>query len=123
MPVEIDDDIKFETLLADKRHKELRGALNIIAQALANRNDEAVIEAIEKNADAIKDFADAIKKIPAPEVKVEASNFNSLEKIGNDILKGQGEIVAELKMKHEWSFSFHREHGYISSPIIAKQIK
>lgn len=107
------DEREFDEIVADKRHKELRTALKIIADALSQKSDEAVLAALEKNADAIKYFATAIKQ----------NNYNNLEKIGNDILKGQEDIVVELKKMHEWSFTFDRMDGYIQSPVIAKQIK
>ena len=60
MSVEIDDidDIEFERLLADKRHKEVSYLLKNIATALSKDDDKDVIAAINKQGNNIPSKGD-----------------------------------------------------------------
>lgn len=112
------DEIKFELLLADKRHREVKNTLSLIANILSQKNDEAIISALQKNGDAIKGFVEAVTNFMRSDLKDEG-----LEKTCKDILKRQEDILGELRRLKEWRFEFDRMGGYIQSPITAKQIK
>lgn len=68
MGKEIDiEDEKFETLLADKRHRELTGTIKSIATHLSNNDDKEVVNAINKQGEKIVELVEAIKGMPKPE--------------------------------------------------------
>lgn len=104
-----EDDIKFEALLADKRHKELTGTLKGLVTILSKEKpNDGIKEAIEKQSKAIEGFANAIKNIPKPEkqekpqVNVAVSNDNmisSIEKMCKEICDGQNKILKALEEK------------------------
>ena len=83
------DDIEFEELLADKRHKEINAALKGIALALNNPN--IVADAITKSTEVTKGLADAIKKMP--------DKTDALQKICDKIVASNKEILDALKNK------------------------
>lgn len=128
MPLE-NDDIEFEELLADSRHKELKKSLKDIASSLGKKDNAEVVSALEKQTSAINGFAEAIKLLPAPKVNVQQPNVNvdlsSLKEIADRILDGQNKIMVELKILNKpkkWEFEFKRNYDLIQSPITAKQV-
>lgn len=125
------DDIKFEQLLNEKRHKELINSLTIIVSELKKeKKDGAVIAAIEKQSQAINKFVEVIRTIPvpaAPEVNVEVNQaeiVSSLAKMGDLILNGLSELKGVMKKEPPsiaWDFKVIRNQaGYIES-ILAIQ--
>jgi hypothetical protein len=101
------DDIEFEELLAEKRHKELAGKLSGIATALnkPEKEDKAVADAIKESARASQAVADAIKNIPqpkTPDVKVQISQqeiVTSLEGICKRIEDSNKAVVEAMGKK------------------------
>lgn len=96
------DDIEFDELLADKRHRELSGALKGIATLLSKPNDTGISEALNKNAEATKGLIQAVKDIPKPEkpeVNVEISQqeiVTSLKAICKEICDSNDKVIEAL---------------------------
>lgn len=118
------EDIKFEKLLEDRRFRELKAVLKVIA----DKDNKDVINAIQDSKELVEKFAEAIKKLPAPEVTVELSN---LEKAASQISIQQKEVILLLKevisqqnIKKEWEFTIVRSNpSDLIKTVIAKQIK
>ncbi len=97
------EDEKFESLLADKRHKELTGALKGIATHLSKDNDKAVVEAINGQADKIGELVKAIQDMPKPEkanvnVELNPKEFvTSVQKICEDIVASNNKVIEALE--------------------------
>ena len=133
MPLEEEEeDIKFEKLLADKRHKELANGLKAITASLTQTNNKVIADAITKQGNQVEGFAkgiseiaNAIKLLPAPKVEVSLTELTaSIKKMSEDILKCQNEILDELKLlniQKEWDFKVVRNYGNIEK-VIATQV-
>ena len=87
------DDIEFDELLADKRHKEITGRLGKLADALnkPEKEDKAVADGLKEAARASQAIAQAIRDIPKPEspdvnVQFDHKSFvTSMDKIADRI--------------------------------------
>jgi hypothetical protein len=96
------DDIEFNELLADKRHKELAGTLKGIASLLNQPKDNSIAEVLKQNMEATKGLVNVVKNLPKPEVNVEVNNekiVTSLEAICNKIVASNNEVLDALKSK------------------------
>jgi len=100
---DIEDD-DFEALLADKRHKELSGTLKTIAMSLSKeKDDKAVVDAINGQGEKVAALVKAIENIPKPEkpeVNVELNQdkvISSLREICTDIVASNKEVIAALE--------------------------
>ena len=79
------EDIKFEQLLKEKHHKELKTILEIIAKKDNNNNNKEILLAIEKQ-------INAIKNLPAPKVIIEQNQvIETLKKIATE--KKEWELI------------------------------
>ena len=133
MPLEDEEDIKFEKLLEDKRHRELVKILNAIPKTAPD--NKGIADAITKQGNQVEGFAkgiseiaNAIKLLPAPKVEmslVEVSN--SIKKMGEDLMKQQTLILEQLKILNipkEWEHKVIKNYGsidkVISTPVINK---
>ena len=85
------EDIRFERLLADKRHKELTSVLKTIKESFSNKAEEAISLAIDKQSEVIKGFVKAVKSLPEPKVNVTVDN-SEIE----IAIKQLGESIAEM---------------------------
>ena len=107
MSLEIDDieDIEFERLLADKRHKEVSYLLKNIATALSKDDDKDVIAAINKQGNNFGELIKAIKSIPQtelPEVNVTLNPkefVSSINKICEDIIASNDKVIETLNKR------------------------
>ncbi len=119
---------KLKALVEEKRHDDILAAL----KAIAEKDDNGLLDAINSQADKIVDFVEAIKNIPTPNVEVETNQdkvVHSLEQLAQQILVGQEQILLTInaliientKLK-EWDFIVHKEFGRISK-VTAKQLK
>jgi chromosome segregation ATPase len=95
---------KRSLVLAEKRHNEIKAALKAIEESFKNDNkqDEGVKNEIKGLSGKIEQFADAIKKLPAPAVKVDVNNdkmVTSVSQMCKDICAGQDEILKALNNK------------------------
>jgi len=107
MSKELDiEDEKFETLLADRRHKELTGTLKTIATHLSSKDGKEVVDAINKQGEKIGELVKAIKEIPQPEkpenpqVNVEVNQdkvISSLQQICEDIVASNNKVIEALE--------------------------
>lgn len=99
------EDEKFETLLADKRHKELTVTLKAIAANLLNNSDKEVVNAINGQGDKIGDLVKAIQAIPKPEkpqVNVDVNQdkvISSLQQICTDIVDSNNKVIEALEKR------------------------
>jgi len=106
---------KFKALVAEKRHKQLMDKFDKMLNALnkeeKNDDGEKIVNAIDKQGEAIKEFAEALKSLgkqEAQEVKVETNQeqvVSSVEQLGINILQGLKELKEEMmkpKEKSEW---------------------
>lgn len=128
------DDIEFESLLSDKRHKELKNALKSILVAVSKSDDSGIKEALLKHSDEIKSLGINISKSISNIPKTENNNdeviksVTSLENKIKSLLSIDEEILGQLKimnMPKESSVDFNRNHGgYLQSPVtITTKIK
>lgn len=99
------DDIEFDDLLAEKRHRELTSSLKGIATLLNKPNDNSISEALNKNAEATRGLIQAVKDIPKPEkpeVNVEISQqeiVTSLKTICKEICDSNDRVIEALANK------------------------
>lgn len=95
MGLEIDqEEREFEELLAEKRHKEMTGALKSVAEALRSPKDDPELKKLmSENRDAINIFVNTVKEIKAKEsdVRVEIDDQKLLNAI-----EGFGETIGKL---------------------------
>lgn len=122
--METAENIKFESLLAQRRHTELKAALLTIAEGLSRKDDKGVVLAIDKQTSKINAFVEAIKSLSI------GVDLAPLQKMGSDILKEQSDIKAVLmqlveqnKIMHEWNFTLNRTSFGIVTDVNAKQVK
>lgn len=99
------DDREFDELLADKRHKELTGALKGIATLLnkPEKDDKAIVDAIKKQGDSLDKVAAAIQNQPKPEkpeVNVVTDNKEIIPLL-KEINDGQLELKKVIKEASE----------------------
>ena len=105
MSLEENDDIEFDKLLQDKRHKELTNSLKAMATALSNNSDKAVVDAINKQGDNIGQLVNAIKNIAKPEspivnVEVNPKEFAvTINKICEDIVASNNKVIETLNTR------------------------
>lgn len=99
------DDIEFDELLADRRHKELTGTLKGIAALLNQPKNDNIAEAIRQTGEATKGLIEVVKNIPKaekPEVNVQIDNqkiVTSLEEICDKIVASNKEVLEAMKSK------------------------
>lgn len=100
------EDEKFETLLADRRHREITGTLKSIATHLSNNGDKEVVNAINKQGEKVGELVEAIKGMPKPEkqdspqVNVEVNQdkvISSLQQICSDIVASNNRVIEALE--------------------------
>lgn len=108
MPLDEIEDIEFDKLLQDKRHKELTSSLKAMATALSNNNDKSVVDAINKQGNNIEKLVNAIQSIPKPEkyespivnVEVNPKEFvSSINKICDDIVASNNKVIEALEKR------------------------
>lgn len=117
------EDIKWETLLADKRHKELLSQLKLIGQTLSQKKDDYIVEAIEKQSGVVSMFMQTLQMLSRPEVNVqfeEERMVQAMTKISDNLIILKQSIIEH---KREWTFTVKRNReGYIET-VNATQIK
>lgn len=132
MPLE-EQDVEFEELLLEKRHKELLRALKSIVAIIGENKEVDLSPLLQKHEDAISKFVAAIKELPAPQVKIETDNKEievSIKKISEAILRSNEDLKKEVvklqnKPKEKWEVKFERNSytGLMQSPITLEQVK
>lgn len=107
MSIKKDDieELKFESLLADKRHNEVSNLLKAITDALAKDDNNEVVEAINKQGDNFGELIKAIKSIPKTELPEVNVNLNptefvdSINKICEEIIKSNDKVIEALNTR------------------------
>lgn len=131
MPInEIEDD-DFDALLAEKRHKEVTGALKSVALSLQKETHMEVVSAIEKQTKVVERFVESISKIenkPNGDVRLEVNQaqvVQSISEMGQSILEGLKELKESLNktsQPKQWEFKVIRGYGGVIEKITASQI-
>ena len=104
---DLDEDELEVALIQRKRHDELKGALGRMVNAIAQKDDKPILEAINKQTESLSKFATALQSLPKqekPEVNVEVNQdklITSVNKIGVDLLEISKELLIELKKYNE----------------------
>jgi hypothetical protein len=93
------EDIQFDELLQDKRHKEIKSLLQGLKSEMSKDKNASIVEAINRNTEAIGKFVDVIGKlkIDSPNVNVETNQesvINSLTSVGEQICNSVNELKA-----------------------------
>ena len=121
MPVEEIEDIEFEKLLQDKRHRELKNALVAISSILSKKDDVGIIEAIEKQSQALAGFVSVIKSISAPEVNVEINPkefVSSINKLCEDVIASNNKVIETLNTRLlPDTFTLNKGYGGITESV------
>ena len=99
------EDKEFNSLLAEKRHKEVATTLKNIAALL--KDDKEIVDAIKGQSSVMKEaLKEAFKKLPTPEVKIEMDNkeYASLvdkimEKVIDKIEQANKKVITTLENK------------------------
>ena len=127
------EDIVFESALAERRHKELKNSLNGVISAINSKSDNSIKEAIDKQTIAINGFVNALNNLPKPEkseVKVETNQdkvVKSVSDMCNSILIGLNDLkeaVSAPQEKKEFEFKVTRgRYSDLIETVTAKQIK
>ena len=107
MSIKKDDieELKFESLLADKRHNEVSYLLKAITDALAKDDSNEVVEAINKQGNNFGELIKAIKSIPKAELPEVNVNLNptefvdSINKICEEIIKSNDKVIEALNTR------------------------
>jgi len=89
------EDIEFDELMAEKRHKELKGILTAVKLLLDKPTDNSTAAAIEKHIRALNDLVKVLGEqkqveISSPSVNVEVNQekvVNSLSELSRDLLE------------------------------------
>lgn len=97
------DDIKFESLLADKRHKEILKALKSVAQVIAisgEYEDSDILNAIKEQGVSMQSLVDTIKSIPSPEAPVvnidQQGIVESIKEITDKIIDSNNKVIEAI---------------------------
>ena len=116
-----EEEIEFERLLQDKRHKELKKALLSISVILEkSSSNNTVAQSISKQSEVISNF---LSLLPAELSQKEVSE--SMGKVGENILSGLTQLKTEIEILNkpkQWEFTVHRERNNLIDTITAKQI-
>lgn len=115
-----EEDKEYETLLAEKRHKELASTLKDIAVAMRQKNDDGVIKAIEKQETAVRVLADSLKNIPKPQSN-HGEVVTAINKMSQQILNGLAEIKQSVERPRNVTMKIKRKFGgYIDEVVITE---
>lgn len=127
---EIEDDDFYE-LLAEKRHKEVTGALKSIALSLSKDANTEVMSAIERQTKVVERFLENISKVENKEkgdVRLEVNQaqvVSSIKEMGQSILQGLNDLKESLNKNSQpkkWEFKVIRGQGGVIDKITASQI-
>jgi len=100
------EDEKFEALLEQRRHNELKGLLVKLANSMSPKDDSAIVGAINGQGDKIGDLVKAIQNMPKPEkpekpqVNVQVNQelvISSISKMCEDILASNNKVIEALE--------------------------
>ena len=107
------EDIEFNALLLEKRHKELLKALSSLATSLQKKEDDGLKALIERLSRGIELLAKQQKEDKQQNIDLSPLT-NSMEELSK--------WIAENREKKEWEIIFKRDNaGYLQSPITFTQ--
>lgn len=129
MPLDEQEHEEFEALLAEKRHKELSGALKNIALSLSQNKDREIVAAIEKQTLLVEKFVETVSEAEKHEAKVDVEVnqeqvVQSIGEMGKCILEGLKDLkesVSKAPQPKKWEFTVQRGYGGTIEKIIASQ--
>ena len=120
------EDIVFESALAERRHKELINNLKGVVSAVNSKSDNSIKEAIDKQTVAINGFVNALNNLPKHE-KSEDKVVKSVSDMCSSILIGLKELKEAISLpqeKREFEFKVTRgRYSDLIETVTAKQIK
>jgi hypothetical protein len=129
---DISEDKKFEQLLDEKRHKELKSYFNKLISSISNDNKyEVMAKAFGKNTEAINRMVSVIQglKVESPSVNVETNQdkvvgslIEMSKQINSNLILLKDSIPKQETKKEdvkEWEFKVIRNYGNIEK-VIAK---
>jgi phosphoglycerate-specific signal transduction histidine kinase len=116
MSQEIDEieDKQFETLLLDKRHKELLSSLREISLNLSKNNDSELLEIISNQGSKLELLSQALSnfKFPDTEVNLKTDQFETFfDNIKNEIINSNKKVIDVIENRL-LPHSFELERGY-----------
>lgn len=89
------DDKKFDALLKDKQHKELKTLLGTIATSISNTEDKDIIKAIGNQTIKVSELIDEVKTIKN---ELSTEEFAILtEKICSDIIESNNKVIDSIE--------------------------
>ena len=89
------DDKKFDALLKDKQHKELKTLLGTIATSISNTEDKDIIKAIGNQTIKVSELIDEVKTIKN---ELSTEEFAILtEKICSDIIESNNKVINTIE--------------------------
>ncbi len=89
------DDKKFDALLKDKQHKELKTLLGTIATSISTTEDKEIIKAIGSQTIKVSELIDELKIIKN---ELSTEEFAILtEKICNDIIESNNKVINTIE--------------------------
>lgn len=89
------DDKKFDALLKDKQHKELKTLLGTIATSISNTEDKEIIKAIGSQTIKVSELIDELKIIKN---ELSTEEFAILtEKICSDIIESNNKVINTIE--------------------------
>lgn len=107
MPKDIDiEDEKFEALLEQRRHNELKGLLVKLATAMSGKDDSVIVDAINGQGSKIGELVTAIQNMPKhekqekPQVNVELNPKDfvaSVQELCKEIVGSNNKVIEALE--------------------------
>ena len=100
------EDEKFEALLEQRRHNELKGLLVKLATAMSGKDDSAIVEAINGQGSKIGELVAAIQSMPKPEkqekpqvnVELNPKDFvASVQELCKEIVGSNNKVIEALE--------------------------
>jgi len=100
------EDEKFEALLEQRRHNELKGLLVKLATAMSGKDDSAIVEAINGQGSKIGELVTAIQNMPKhekqekPQVNVELNPKDfvaSVQELCKEIVDSNNKVIEALE--------------------------
>ena len=118
MDIEEKEEREFETLLSERRYKELKTYIKNIANSL-NDNKE-IISILDKQTESIKEFSSELKSLPTPEINIHQNEVvAAIERMEKRLLESNEELKALIiaNSQKEWVHTPIRNYGVIEKIV------
>lgn len=108
------EDIEFDEIVAENRHKELVDSLKTISANLSQNTDKAVVAAINGQGEKVAALVKAIEKVNE---KVNNEKIlSSINEIGKDIIESNNKVIEALEKRMlPDNFELVKEYGITTS--------